>query len=50
MKLDIINLKNVADLMDGNVTRAKYILREQEILGNVTKEGKGRSALWSKAA
>lgn len=50
MKLDTINLANAAKALDGNVTRAQYLLREQEILGNLNKEGKGRDALWSKAA
>ena len=50
MKLDTINLANAAKALDGNVTRAQYLLREQEILGNLNKEGKGRNALWSKAA
>lgn len=50
MKLDTINLANAAKALDGNVTRAQYLLREQEILGNLNKEGKGRTALWSKAA
>jgi len=51
----ILNLKNVtlaeaAKALDGNVTRAQYLLREQEIIGNLTKDGKGRSAVWHKAA
>lgn len=50
MKLDEINLANAAKALGGNVTRAQYLLREQEILGNLNKEGKGRTALWTKAA
>lgn len=51
----ILNLKNVtladaAKALDGNVTRAQYLLREQEIIGNLTKDGKGRNAVWHKAA
>ena len=50
MTLKVINLKNAAKVLDNNITRAQYLLREQEILGNLDKEGKGRNALWTKAA
>lgn len=50
LNLPEINLKNAAQALDGNITRAQYLLREQEILGTLDKEGKGRVAVWSKVA
>jgi len=50
LALDVIDLASAAKVLDGNVTRAQYLLREQEILGNLDKDGKGRKALWTKAA
>lgn len=50
LNLKDVTLANAAKALDGNVTRAQYLLREQEIIGNLTKTGKGRAAVWHKAA
>lgn len=41
-----INIKRAAQLMDGNVNRARNLLREQEIIGRVSKNGRGSDCIW----
>ena len=50
LNLETVTLAAAAKALDGNVTRAQYLLREQEIIGKLTKDGKGRNAIWHKAA
>lgn len=41
-----IDIKRAAQLMDGNVNRARNLLREQEIVGRVHKNGRGSDCIW----
>ena len=41
-----IDIKRAAQLMDGNVNRARNLLREQEIIGHVYKNGRGAECVW----
>ena len=47
---DGFTLSDAALVLDGNVTRARYLLREQEILNKIEKFGRGSGAVWSKIA
>ena len=47
-KMRKITLPTVAKKLDGNVQRAQYLLRELVILGKLTKEGRGSTAIWKK--
>lgn len=44
-----ISIKRAAQLMDGNVNRARNLLREQEIIGRVSKNGRGSDCVWMAA-
>lgn len=41
-----ISIKRAAQLMDGNVNRARNLLREQEIVGRIHKNGRGSDCIW----
>jgi predicted ATP-dependent serine protease len=47
---DGFSLGDAAKALDGNVNRARYLLREQEILQSIEKYGRGQFAIWRKVS
>ena len=44
-----LTIVEAGKLMDGNVNRARHLLREQEIMGSVVKTGRGVMTTWTKS-
>jgi len=45
-----LSIVNAAKALDGNVNRVKHLLREQEIIGAVSRDGRGVDTVWYKAS
>ena len=41
-----LDLKKAADLLDGNVQRANYLLWQLVSAGKLEKQGRGQTATW----
>lgn len=44
-----LTIVEAGKLMDGNVNRARHLLREQEIMGSVVKNGRGVLTIWTES-
>lgn len=44
-----LTIVEAGKLMDGNVNRARHLLREQEIMGSISKTGRGVMTIWKQS-
>lgn len=45
----LLTVADAGKALEGNVTRARHLLREQEIMGSVVKTGRGVMTIWKEA-